>query len=56
MQKLVSLAVEGARVYELVVQGDQAIESATQAVYNKKTKTGAVPKGKSNPISSLMKK
>lgn len=45
MQKLVADAVEGKKVYDLVVEGDQAIESAASSVYNKKTKTGAVPKG-----------
>lgn len=45
MQKLVADAVEGKKVYDLVVEGDQAIETAAASVYNKKTKTGAVPKG-----------
>ena len=46
MKKLVDLAVEGAKVFDLVVEGDNAIEAGAAAVYNKKTKTGAVPKGK----------
>jgi hypothetical protein len=45
MRKLVGDAVEGKKVYDLVVEGDQAIEAAAATVYNKKTKTGAVPKG-----------
>jgi len=46
MKKLVEDAVEGAKVFDLVVEGDKAIEAGAAAVYNKKTKTGAVPKGK----------
>ena len=45
MQKLVGDAVEGKKVYDLVVEGDKAIESAAASVYNKKSKTGAIPKG-----------
>lgn len=45
MQKLVAAATEGAKVYDLVVMGDDAIEAAASSVYNKKTKTGAVSKG-----------
>jgi hypothetical protein len=45
MRNLVADAVEGKKVYDLVVEGDNAIESAAASVYNKKTKTGAVPKG-----------
>jgi hypothetical protein len=45
MRKLVADAIEGKKVYDLVVEGDKAIESAAASVYNKKTKTGAVPKG-----------
>ncbi|KAG8826398.1 Curved DNA-binding protein (42 kDa protein) [Serendipita sp. 401] len=45
MQKLVAAAVEGKKVFDLVVEGDQAIEAAAASVYNKKTKTGAVAKG-----------
>jgi len=46
MKKLVELSVEGAKVFDLVVEGDNAIEAGAATVYNKKTKTGAVPKGK----------
>jgi len=46
MKTLVEGAVEGANVFDLVVKGDKNIEAAAAAVYNKKTKTGAVPKGK----------
>jgi len=45
MRELVSNAVEGKKVYDLLVEGDQAIESALSSVYNKKTKAGAVSKG-----------
>jgi hypothetical protein len=45
MQNLVADAVEGKKVYDLVVEGDNAIESAAASVYNKKTKTGTIPKG-----------
>jgi hypothetical protein len=46
MKKLVESAVEGANVFDLVVEGDKSIEAGAATVYNKKTKTGAVPKGK----------
>lgn len=46
MKKLVESAVEGAKVFDLVVEGDKNIEAGAAAVYNKKTKTGVVPKGK----------
>lgn len=45
MKKLVDLAVEGAKVLDLIVEGDKALEEGAAAVYNKKTKTGVVPKG-----------
>lgn len=46
MRKLVGDAVEGKKVYDLVVEGDRAIEAAAATIYNKKTKTGAIPKGR----------
>ena len=46
MKKLTDLAVDGAKVFDLVVEGDNAIEAGAATVYNKKTKTGAIPKGK----------
>ena len=46
MKKLVELAVEDAKVFDLVVEGDKAIEAGAATVYNKKTKAGAVPKGR----------
>ncbi|PVF98043.1 Creatinase/aminopeptidase [Serendipita vermifera] len=45
MQRLVANATEGKKVLDLAIEGDQAIEAAAASVYNKKTKTGAVPKG-----------
>jgi len=45
VQKLVEKCTEGTRVFDLVVEGDQALEAATALVYNKKTKSGPVPKG-----------
>lgn len=46
MKKLVDIAVEGANVFDLVVEGDKSIEAGAAAVYNKKNKNGIVPKGK----------
>ncbi len=46
MKKLVESAVDGASVFDLVVEGDKNIEAGAAAVYNKKTKNGVVPKGK----------
>ena len=46
MKKLVESAVEGANVFDLVVEGDKNIEAGAAAVYNKKTKSGVVAKGK----------
>lgn len=45
MKNLIEEAVEGKKVYDLIVEGDQAIEAAAATVYNKKTAKGAVPKG-----------
>jgi hypothetical protein len=46
MKDLVELAVEGAKVLDLVVEGDKAIEAGAATVYNRKTKAGAIQKGK----------
>lgn len=43
-KKLVELIVEGAKVYDLCVEGDKLIEQGTGAVYNKGGK-GKVSKG-----------
>ncbi|CDO70649.1 hypothetical protein BN946_scf184756.g16 [Trametes cinnabarina] len=45
MKKLVSLAVEGAKVIDLCVEGDKLIEQGTGAVYNKSVKGVKVSKG-----------
>jgi len=45
MKDLVELAVEGAKVLDLVVEGDKAIEAGAATVYNRKTKAGAIQKG-----------
>jgi hypothetical protein len=46
MKKLVELAVEGAKVFDLVVEGDKGIEAGAATVFTKKAKARAVPKGK----------
>ena len=45
LKKLVSLAVEGAKVLDLCVEGDKLIEQGTGAVYNKSVKGVKVSKG-----------
>jgi hypothetical protein len=45
MTKLVGLCVEGAKVLDLCIQGDELIEQATAAVYNKTVKGVKVGKG-----------
>ncbi|KAI0707324.1 proliferation-associated protein 1 [Earliella scabrosa] len=45
MKKLVSLCVEGAKVYDLCVEGDKLLEAGTGAVYNKSVKGVKVSKG-----------
>jgi methionine aminopeptidase len=45
MKKLVGLCVEGAKVLDLCIQGDELIEQATAAVYNKTVKGVKVGKG-----------
>ena len=45
MKKLVGLAVEGAKVLDLCVEGDKLLEQGTGAVYNKSVKGVKVVKG-----------
>ena len=45
MKKLVGLCMEGAKVLDLCIQGDELIEQATAAVYNKTVKGVKVGKG-----------
>ncbi|KIM73267.1 hypothetical protein PILCRDRAFT_829280 [Piloderma croceum F 1598] len=51
MKKLVGLCVEGAKVLDLCIQGDELIEQATAAVYNKTVKGVKVGKGLAFPTS-----
>ncbi|TBU42364.1 proliferation-associated protein 1 [Dichomitus squalens] len=51
LKKLVSLAVEGAKVLDLCVEGDKLIEAGTGAVYNKSVKGVKVSKGIAFPTS-----
>ena len=44
-KKLIELSVEGAKVYDLCVEGDKLIEQGTGAVYNKGGKGGKISKG-----------
>lgn len=44
-KKLIGLAVEGAKVIDLCVEGDKLLEEGTGAVYNKNVKGVKVPKG-----------
>lgn len=50
MKKLVELCVDGAKVLDLCIRGDELIEQATAAVYNKTVKGVKVGKG---TISSI---
>ena len=54
LKKLVSLAVEGAKVLDLCVEGDKLLEAGTGAVYNKAVKGVTVSKGarRAHPMSS----
>ncbi|KAI3614948.1 pa2g4 protein [Moniliophthora roreri] len=45
MKKLIELAVDGARILDLCIEGDKLIEQGTGAVYNKAVKGNKVPKG-----------
>ncbi|CAG7855126.1 Curved DNA-binding protein AltName: Full=42 kDa protein [Serendipita indica DSM 11827] len=45
MQKLVAGAVEGKKVLDLVIEGDEALEAGAAGVYNKKAKGAAIQKG-----------
>lgn len=51
LKKLVSLAVEGAKVIDLCVEGDKLLEQGTGAVYNKSVKGVKVSKGASSSPS-----
>lgn len=53
VKKLVSLAVEGAKVLDLCVEGDKLIEAGTGAVYNKPVKGVKVSKGASAFVRAL---
>lgn len=44
-KKLIELAVEGAKVFDLCVEGDKLIEQGTAVVYNKGSKSGKINKG-----------
>jgi ERBB-3 binding protein len=44
-KKLVELAVEGAKIFDLCVEGDKLIEQGTGAVYNKGGKGSKISKG-----------
>ena len=44
-KKLVELAVEGAKVLDLCLQGDKLIEAGLGGVYNKPVKGVRTPKG-----------
>ena len=50
MKKLVELAVEGAKILDICLEGDKLIEQGTGAVYNKSVKGVKVPKGASSLI------
>jgi len=51
---LIELAVEGAKVIDLCIEGDKLIEQGTGAVYNKGGKGGKIPKGERvNPTSYM---
>ncbi|KAJ2922560.1 hypothetical protein H1R20_g14540, partial [Candolleomyces eurysporus] len=50
-KKLIELAVEGAQVIDLCIEGDKLIEQGTSAVYNKSVKGVKVPKGVAFPTS-----
>ncbi|KAF9267848.1 proliferation-associated protein 1 [Marasmius fiardii PR-910] len=51
MKKLIELAVDGARILDLCIEGDKLIEQGTGAVYNKAVKGNKVPKGIAFPTS-----
>jgi curved DNA binding protein len=51
MKELVALCVDGAKVLDLCIKGDELIEQATGAVYNKPVKGVKVGKGLAFPTS-----
>jgi hypothetical protein len=50
-KKLIELCVEGAKVFDLCVKGDELLEEGTGAVYNKAVKGVKVQKGMYKPIA-----
>ncbi|KAG2017954.1 proliferation-associated 2G4 [Coprinopsis cinerea AmutBmut pab1-1] len=50
-KKLIALAVEGAKVIDLCVEGDKLVEEGTGAVYNKSVKGVKISKGVAFPTS-----
>jgi len=51
IKQLISLAVEGAKVLDLCLEGDKLIEQGTGAVYNKSVKGVKISKGLAFPTS-----
>jgi len=51
VKKLIGLAVEGAKVFDLCVEGDKLIENGLSTVYTKSVKGVKVPKGCAFPTS-----
>ncbi|TFK20708.1 proliferation-associated protein 1 [Coprinopsis marcescibilis] len=51
IKKLIGLAVDGAKVLDLCVEGDRLLEEATAAVYTKNVKGVKVPRGVAFPTS-----
>lgn len=45
MKELVGLCVEGAKILDLCIKGDELIEKATAGVYNKAVKGVKIGKG-----------
>ncbi len=50
MKKLVGLAVDGAKVLDIFVEGDKLVEAGPGAVYNKSVKGVKVGKGASSSL------
>lgn len=53
IKKLIGLAVEGAKVIDLCVEGDKLLEEGTGAVYNKSVKGVKVNKGTVTGVMDL---
>lgn len=45
MKQVIELCVEGAKILDICVKGDELIEAATAAVYNKSVKGVKLTKG-----------